>query len=103
MPAVLKEEKFKRYTQAQIFMKRLNDTRNRVKIGDELTVWTIKGAAASIGQKSEVHRKARVIGLYPHFVHVKLRNPYGKPECEESFAWDDVMKWNKFLWEGAEK
>ena len=103
MPAVLKEEKFKRYTQAQIFMKRLDDTRNRVKIGDKLTVWTIKGAAASVVQKSEVHRKARVIGLYPHFVHVRLRSPYGKPECEESFTWDDVMKWNKFLWEGAEK
>lgn len=50
MTAVLKEEKFKRYTQAQIFMKRLDDTRNRVKIGDKLTVWAVKGAADRLGR-----------------------------------------------------
>lgn len=100
MPAVLKEEKFKRYTQAQIFMKRLDDTRNRVKIGDKLTVWAVKAVSdASSGSKAEVHHKAKVIGVYPRFVRVRLRSPHGLYGCEESFMWDDVSKWNRFLWE----
>lgn len=101
MPAVLKEEKFKRYTQAQIFMKRLNDTRNRVKIGDRLTVWTLKGGSKeTCNNRTEVHRKAKVIAVYPHFVHARLVNPHpGRTGCEESFRWDDIVKWNRFLWE----
>lgn len=101
MSAVLKEEKFKRYTQAQIFMKRLDDTRNRVKIGDKLTAWTLKcSTTEACNSRTEVHRKAKVIAVYPHFVHTRLLSPYpGRTGCEESFRWDDVVKWNRFLWE----
>ena len=101
MPAVLKEEKFKRYTQAQIFMKRLNDTRNRVKIGDKLTVWTLKcSTIEACSNRTEVHRKAKVIAVYPHFVHTRLISPHpGRTGCEESFRWEDIVKWNRFLWE----
>lgn len=101
MSAVLKEEKFKRYTQAQIFMKRLDDTRNHVKIGDKLTAWTLKcSTTEACNNRTEVHRKAKVIAVYPHFVHTRLLSPYpGRNGCEESFRWDDIVKWNKFLWE----
>lgn len=83
MPAVLKEEKFKRYTQAQIFMKRLDDTRNRVKIGDKLTVWAVKcSTTEASNNRTQVHRKAKVIAVYPHFVHTRLLSPYpGRTWC----------------------
>lgn len=104
MSAVLKEEKFKRYTQAQIFMKRLDDTRKRVKIGDKLTVWTLKcSTTEACNNRTEVHRKTKVIAVYPHFVHTRLLSPYpGRTGCEESFRWDDIVKWNKYLWEGVQ-
>lgn len=48
----------------------------------------------------EILRKAKVIAVYPHFVHTRLSSPYpGRTGCEESFRWDDIVKWNKFLWE----
>lgn len=97
------ESKLQRYTQAQIFMDRIALAASRVKPGDKLTVMTLKGAQKSAGGKSEVQRKAIVIKAYPHFVHTRLKSPYpGKTGCEESFLWDDIVKWNKHLWEGVQ-
>lgn len=93
------ETKFGRYTQAQIFMDRIRLAASKVKPGDELIVETLKGAQVSAGSKSKVQRRATVIKAYPHFVHTRLNNPYpGRSGCEESFMWDDVVRWNKHLW-----
>lgn len=99
MGLTLDEAKLERYTQAQLFMNRIRKTKDRVKIGDKLTVWAVKAVSdASSGSKAEVHRKAKVIGVYPRFVRVRLRSPRGLYGCEESFMWDDIAKWNRFLW-----
>ena len=78
--------------------------RKKVKCGDRLTVWTLKGGSKeACNNRTEVHRKAKVIAVYPHFVRTRLANPYpGRTGCEESFRWDDIVKWNKYLWEGAQ-
>lgn len=99
------ESKLRRFTQAQIFMDILKRTKASVKPGDKLTVWTIKGVSRQENgknPKTEMHRKAKVLAVYRNFVHVKLRSPYGRPACEESFLWDDIAKWNKHLWEGVQ-
>lgn len=98
------EEKLQRYTQAQIFMDRIALAAHKVKPGDKLTVWTLKcSTTEACNNRTEVHRKAKVIAVYPHFVHTRLSSPYpGRTGCEESFRWDDVVKWNKYLWEGAQ-
>lgn len=98
------ETKLQRYTQSQIFMSRVAAAKKKVKRGDRLTVWTLKGGSKeACNNRTEVHRKAKVIAVYPHFVHTKLSSPYpGRAGCEESFRWDDIVKWNKYLWEGAQ-
>lgn len=76
MGLTLDEAKLEKYTQAQIFMDRIRKARDRVKIGDKLTVWAVKAVSdASSSSKTEVHRKAKVIGVYPRFVRVRLRKP----------------------------
>lgn len=95
------ETTLQRYTQAQIFMCRIMLAARKVKPGDTLTVWTLKcSTTEACNNRTEVHRKAKVIAVYPHFVHTRLLSPY--PGCEESFRWDDIVKWNKYLWEGAQ-
>lgn len=98
------EAKLQRYTQAQIFMDRIALAAHKVKPGDKLTVWTLKcSTKEACNNRTEVHRKAKVIAAYPHFVHTRLSSPYpGRAGCEESFRWDDIVKWNKYLWEGAQ-
>ena len=98
------ETKLQRYTQAQIFMARVTSAKKKFKRGDQLTVWTLKGGSKeACNNRTEVHRKAKVIAVYPHFVHTRLSSPYpGRAGCEESFRWDDIVKWNKYLWEGAQ-
>lgn len=96
------EPKLKRYTQAQVFMDILRQTKRKVKPGDKLTVWTIKGSQTGIALKSEVCRKAKVIAVYPRFVRARLCSRNGRQACEESFMWDDVARWNKHLWEGVQ-
>lgn len=72
------EAKLQRYTQAQIFMDRI-----------ALKCSTTDGC----NNRTEVHRKAKVIAVYPHFVHTRLISPYpGRTGREESFRWDDVVK-----------
>lgn len=95
------ETKLQRYTQAQIFMARVTSAKKKVKRGDQLTVWTLKGGSTeACNNRTEVHRKAKEIAVYPHFVHTRLLSPYpGRTGCEESFRWDDIVKWNKYLWE----
>lgn len=39
------ETKLQRYTQAQIFMSRIASAKEKVKHGDRLTVWTLKGGS----------------------------------------------------------
>ena len=92
------EPKLKRYTQAQVFMDVLRQTKRKVKPGDKLTVWTIKGSATGIALKSEVCRKAKVIAVYPRFVRTRLCSRNGRQACDESFLWDDVAKWNNKMW-----
>ena len=78
-------------------MGRIAFAAHKVKPGDKLTVWTLKCST------TEVHRKAKVIAVYPHFVHTRLLSPYpGRTGREESFRWDDIVKWNKYLWEGVQ-
>lgn len=98
------ETKLQRYTQAQIFMSRVASAKKKVKRGDLLTVWTLKcSTTEACNNRTEAHRKAKVIAVYPHFVHARLVNPYpGQTGCEESFRWDDIVKCNKYLWEGAQ-
>ena len=98
------ETTLQRYTQAQIFMGRIMLAAHKVKPGDKLTVRTLKGSVTEDGIScSEVNRKAKVIAVYPHFVHTRLISPYpGRTGREESFRWDDVVKWNKHLWEGVQ-
>lgn len=98
------ETKLQRYTQSQIFMSRVAAAKKKVKRGDRLTVWTLKcSTTEACNNRTEVHRKAKVIAVYPHFVHTRLSSPYpGRTGCEESFRWDDIVKWNKYLWEGAQ-
>ena len=84
------EAKLQRYTQAQIFMDRIA-LAHKVKPGDKLTVWTLKcSTTEACNNRTEVHRKAKVIAVYPHFVHTRLLSPYpGRTGCEESFRWDN--------------
>lgn len=98
------ETKLQRYTQSQIFMSRVAAAKKKVKRGDRLTVWTLKcSTTEACNNRTELHRKAKVIAVYPHFVHTRLLSPYpGRVGCEESFRWDDIVKWNKYLWEGAQ-
>lgn len=98
------EAKLQRYTQAQIFMDRIALAAHKVKPGDKLTVWTLKcSTTEASNNRTQVHRKAKVIAVYPHFVHTRLLSSYpGRTGCEESFRWDDIVKWNKYLWEGAQ-
>ena len=98
------EAKLQRSTQAQIFMGRIALAAHKVKPGDKLTVQTLKCSTTdACNNRTEVHRKAKVIAVYPHFVHTRLISPYpGRTGREESFRWDDVVKWNKHLWEGKQ-
>lgn len=98
------ETTLQRYTQAQIFMCRIMLAARKVKPGDKLTVRTLKCSTTdACNNRTEVNRKAKVIAVYPHFVHTRLISPYpGRTGREESFRWDDVVKWNKHLWEGKQ-
>lgn len=71
------EAKLQRYTQAQIFMDRIALAAHKVKPGDKLTVWTLKcSTTEACNNRTEVHRKAKVIAVYPHCVHTRLLSPY---------------------------
>lgn len=61
------ETKLQRYTQAQIFMDRIMLAAHKVKPGDKLTIWTLKCSTTdACNNRTEVHRKAKVIAVYPH-------------------------------------
>lgn len=96
------EQKLLKYTEIQIFMKRLLRVRHMVKPGRKLTVWTLKANTLEGGTRSAVRRKATVLATYPQFAHCRIDTKYGGKAREESFMWDDITKWNKQLWEGAE-
>ena len=97
MQLPIKETTVKRYHESKKFMEYLNLVKSRIKVGQKINIVTEKMVTFDVGGK--IPRKAKVIGIYPYFVLVE----FGKQICcQESIPWDDVLRWNRNLWEDAQ-